>query len=82
MWLLVAVVVVGVAKGAASQCWEHPSCQELNSESSVMVTLFFFGGLTLLIFMFIFIMLYLWWLQKMFVSSSCQEASSLLHVTL
>lgn len=82
MWLLVAVVVVGVAKGAASQCWEHPSCQELNSESSVMVTLFFFGGLTLLIFMFIFIMLYLWRLQKMFVSSSCQEASSLLHVTL
>lgn len=38
VWLLVAVVVVGVAKGAASQCWEHPSCQELNSESSVMVT--------------------------------------------
>nr|AAF22342.1 proopiomelanocortin [Acanthopagrus latus]WQY91220.1 proopiomelanocortin [Acanthopagrus latus] len=36
VWLLVAVVVVGVAKGAASQCWEHPSCQELNSESSVM----------------------------------------------
>ncbi|KAM6958169.1 pro-opiomelanocortin-like [Tautogolabrus adspersus] len=36
VWLLVAVVVVGGAKGAVSQCWEHPSCQELNSESSVM----------------------------------------------
>ncbi|XP_044043573.1 pro-opiomelanocortin [Siniperca chuatsi] len=35
-WLLVAVVVVGVARGAVSQCWEHPSCQELNSESSMM----------------------------------------------
>lgn len=38
VWLLVAVVVVGVARGAVSQCWEHPSCQELNSESSMMVT--------------------------------------------
>lgn len=37
-WLLVAVVVVGVARGAVSQCWEQPSCQELDSESSVMVT--------------------------------------------
>ncbi|XP_039997976.1 pro-opiomelanocortin [Xiphias gladius] len=36
VWLLVAVVVVGMAKGAASQCWEHPSCQDLNSESSMM----------------------------------------------
>ncbi|XP_032376541.1 pro-opiomelanocortin [Etheostoma spectabile] len=27
-WLLVAVAMVGVARGAASQCWEHPSCQE------------------------------------------------------
>ncbi|XP_069020114.1 pro-opiomelanocortin [Embiotoca jacksoni] len=36
VWLLVAVVVVGGAKGAVSQCWEHPSCQELNSESSMM----------------------------------------------
>ncbi|XP_074483246.1 pro-opiomelanocortin-like [Sebastes fasciatus] len=35
-WLLVAVVVMGVAKGAVGQCWEHPSCQELNSESSMM----------------------------------------------
>ncbi|XP_029299723.1 proopiomelanocortin a [Cottoperca gobio] len=34
MWLLVAMV--GVAKGAVSQCWEHPSCQEVNSESSIM----------------------------------------------
>uniref|UniRef100_A0A4W6CXZ7 Proopiomelanocortin a n=1 Tax=Lates calcarifer TaxID=8187 RepID=A0A4W6CXZ7_LATCA len=36
VWLLVAVVVVGGARGAVSQCWEHPSCQELNSESSMM----------------------------------------------
>uniref|UniRef100_A0A3Q3N440 Proopiomelanocortin n=1 Tax=Labrus bergylta TaxID=56723 RepID=A0A3Q3N440_9LABR len=36
VWLLVAVVVVGRARGAVSQCWEHPSCQDLNSESSMM----------------------------------------------
>ncbi|XP_041834809.1 pro-opiomelanocortin-like [Melanotaenia boesemani] len=36
VWLLVAVVVVGGARGAVSQCWEHPSCQELSSESSMM----------------------------------------------
>ncbi|KAM4559968.1 pro-opiomelanocortin-like [Odontesthes bonariensis] len=36
LWLLVAVVVVGGARGVAAQCWEHPSCQELNSESSMM----------------------------------------------
>ncbi|XP_041638180.1 proopiomelanocortin a [Cheilinus undulatus] len=36
VWLLVAMVVVGGASGAASQCWEHPSCQELNNESSMM----------------------------------------------
>ncbi|XP_062270893.1 pro-opiomelanocortin [Scomber scombrus] len=36
VWLLVAVVVVGGAREAVSQCWEHPSCQELNSESSMM----------------------------------------------
>ncbi|KAM6903280.1 proopiomelanocortin a [Lycodopsis pacificus] len=35
-WLLVAVVVVGVARGDASQCWEHPSCQDVNSETSMM----------------------------------------------
>ncbi|XP_056157545.1 pro-opiomelanocortin A-like [Lampris incognitus] len=35
MWLLV-VAVVGVARGAASQCWEHPVCQEPKSESSVL----------------------------------------------
>uniref|UniRef100_A0A3B3Z584 Uncharacterized protein n=1 Tax=Poecilia mexicana TaxID=48701 RepID=A0A3B3Z584_9TELE len=35
-WLLVAVVVVGGARGAASQCWESLSCQDLNSESSMM----------------------------------------------
>ncbi|XP_027147539.1 pro-opiomelanocortin isoform X2 [Larimichthys crocea] len=35
-WLLVAVLVVGVARGAVSQCWEHPSCQVLDSESSMM----------------------------------------------
>nr|XP_046274508.1 pro-opiomelanocortin-like [Scatophagus argus]XP_046274509.1 pro-opiomelanocortin-like [Scatophagus argus] len=36
VWLLVAVAVVGVATGAASQCLEHPSCQEVNSESSLL----------------------------------------------
>uniref|UniRef100_A0A8D2ZPJ2 Corticotropin n=1 Tax=Scophthalmus maximus TaxID=52904 RepID=A0A8D2ZPJ2_SCOMX len=36
VWLLVAVVVVGVARGAVSQCWENPNCQEVTSESSVM----------------------------------------------
>ncbi|XP_033970189.1 pro-opiomelanocortin-like, partial [Trematomus bernacchii] len=33
---LLAVALVGVARGAVSQCWEHPSCQEVNSESSIM----------------------------------------------
>nr|AAG16978.1 POMC-I precursor protein [Paralichthys olivaceus] len=36
VWLLVAVVVVGVARGANSQCWEHPSCVEVKDESSMM----------------------------------------------
>ncbi|XP_071335816.1 pro-opiomelanocortin [Trachinotus anak] len=36
VWLLVAVVVVDVARGAVSQCWEHPSCRDLSSESSMM----------------------------------------------
>ncbi|XP_034016454.1 pro-opiomelanocortin-like [Thalassophryne amazonica] len=36
VWLLVSVAVVGVAKGGVSQCWEHASCQELNSESRMM----------------------------------------------
>ncbi|XP_015247962.1 PREDICTED: pro-opiomelanocortin-like [Cyprinodon variegatus] len=36
VWLLVAVVIVGGATGAVSQCWEHPSCQDLNSESGMM----------------------------------------------
>ncbi|XP_018538529.1 pro-opiomelanocortin [Lates calcarifer] len=35
VWLLVAVTVLGVARGAVSQCWEHPSCQEVNNESSM-----------------------------------------------
>ncbi|XP_069024910.1 pro-opiomelanocortin-like [Embiotoca jacksoni] len=35
-WLLVAAAVVGVVRGAVSQCWEHPGCQEVNSESSMM----------------------------------------------
>ncbi|KAK5891018.1 hypothetical protein CgunFtcFv8_018314 [Champsocephalus gunnari] len=34
-WLLV-VLVVGGARGAVSQCWEHPSCQDLSSESSML----------------------------------------------
>ncbi|XP_019715073.1 proopiomelanocortin a [Hippocampus comes] len=32
-WLLVTAVLVGVAGGAASQCWEHAACQELDSKS-------------------------------------------------
>uniref|UniRef100_A0A668RKW1 Adrenocorticotropic hormone n=1 Tax=Oreochromis aureus TaxID=47969 RepID=A0A668RKW1_OREAU len=36
VWLLVALVVVGGAREAVSQCWEHPSCQELSSESNMM----------------------------------------------
>ncbi|XP_037541773.1 pro-opiomelanocortin-like [Nematolebias whitei] len=36
VWLLVVVVVVGGARGAVSQCWEHPSCQDVNTESSMM----------------------------------------------
>ncbi|CAL8288268.1 unnamed protein product [Lota lota] len=35
VWLLV-VAVVGVARGAVSQCWEHPSCKELSSESNML----------------------------------------------
>ena len=38
VWLLVGVVLVGVARGARSQCWNHPSCQALDSDSSMMVT--------------------------------------------
>ncbi|KAF1371549.1 hypothetical protein PFLUV_G00269500 [Perca fluviatilis] len=34
-WLLAAVLVVGVARGAVGQCWEHLSCREPNSESSI-----------------------------------------------
>ncbi|XP_037549393.1 pro-opiomelanocortin-like [Nematolebias whitei] len=33
--LLVAAVLVGVARGAHSHCWEPPGCQELNSDSSM-----------------------------------------------
>ncbi|XP_013872542.1 pro-opiomelanocortin [Austrofundulus limnaeus] len=33
--LLVAAAVVGVARGAHSHCWEHPSCLELHSEGSM-----------------------------------------------
>ncbi|XP_069372445.1 pro-opiomelanocortin [Paralichthys olivaceus] len=36
VWLLVAVTVVGVVSGDANQCWDHPSCQEVNDESSMM----------------------------------------------
>ncbi|XP_023276532.1 pro-opiomelanocortin-like [Seriola lalandi dorsalis] len=36
LWLLVAVTVVGVARGAANQCLEHASCQGDNNESSMM----------------------------------------------
>ncbi|CAG5887940.1 unnamed protein product [Menidia menidia] len=34
--LWVAAAVVGVLRGAASECWEHPSCQDLNSKSRLM----------------------------------------------
>ncbi|KAF6736136.1 Pro-opiomelanocortin [Oryzias melastigma] len=34
--LLVAVAAMGVVVGGRTQCWELHSCQELNSESSVM----------------------------------------------
>uniref|UniRef100_UPI0037E6F8C3 pro-opiomelanocortin-like n=1 Tax=Semicossyphus pulcher TaxID=241346 RepID=UPI0037E6F8C3 len=36
VWLLVAVAMVGVARGAVSKCLDHPSCQDVNSESSMM----------------------------------------------
>uniref|UniRef100_A0A8P4G4C2 Corticotropin n=1 Tax=Dicentrarchus labrax TaxID=13489 RepID=A0A8P4G4C2_DICLA len=36
VWLLVAVALAGVARGAVGQCLEHPSCQELNSESNML----------------------------------------------
>ncbi|XP_057686334.1 proopiomelanocortin a [Corythoichthys intestinalis] len=32
-WLLVTAVLVGIARGAVSQCWEHVACQELDSTS-------------------------------------------------
>uniref|UniRef100_A0A1A8S482 Proopiomelanocortin n=1 Tax=Nothobranchius rachovii TaxID=451742 RepID=A0A1A8S482_9TELE len=34
--LLVASAMVGVVRGAHGHCWDLPSCQELNSESSMM----------------------------------------------
>ncbi|CAN9503616.1 unnamed protein product [Ophioblennius macclurei] len=36
VWLLVAAALVGVVRGAVSQCWDHPSCQEVNSESGML----------------------------------------------
>ncbi|CAJ1082913.1 proopiomelanocortin a [Xyrichtys novacula] len=36
VWLLVCVAMVGVARGAVSNCMEHRSCQEVNSESRMM----------------------------------------------
>ncbi|KAG7453864.1 pro-opiomelanocortin-like [Solea senegalensis] len=37
VWLLVAATVLGVARGSVTnQCWEHPSCQEVNDERSMM----------------------------------------------
>ncbi|XP_061787016.2 pro-opiomelanocortin-like isoform X1 [Nerophis lumbriciformis] len=35
-WPLVAALLVGVAKGSDSPCWELPTCQEVHSESSIM----------------------------------------------
>lgn len=37
VWLLAAVALAGVAQGDISQCWEHLSCQELSSQSSIKV---------------------------------------------
>ncbi|XP_041664881.1 pro-opiomelanocortin-like [Cheilinus undulatus] len=34
--LLVAVAMVGVARGAAIGCMDHPRCQDMDSESSMM----------------------------------------------
>eukprot|EP00066_Takifugu_rubripes_P015371 XP_011604637.1 PREDICTED: pro-opiomelanocortin-like [Takifugu rubripes] len=36
VWLFVSVVVVGVARGADTQCWDHLSCEALNSDNSLM----------------------------------------------
>ncbi|XP_028298659.1 pro-opiomelanocortin-like [Gouania willdenowi] len=36
LWVLVAATLVGVVRGAVSQCWEHPSCQQVDSESSML----------------------------------------------
>ncbi|XP_008329069.1 pro-opiomelanocortin [Cynoglossus semilaevis] len=37
VWLLVAVTLLGVATGNPThQCWSHPSCEEINNESSMM----------------------------------------------
>ncbi|XP_028998611.1 pro-opiomelanocortin-like [Betta splendens] len=36
VWLVVAALVVGGTRGAVSQCWEHPSCKDFTSESSMM----------------------------------------------
>nr|XP_057903228.1 pro-opiomelanocortin-like [Doryrhamphus excisus] len=35
-WSLVAALLVGVATGSASQYWENPNCQEVQSENSAM----------------------------------------------
>lgn len=47
-WLLVVVVVVGGAREAVGQCWEHPSCQDVNTESSMMVKKTYSGCFILL----------------------------------
>ncbi|KAM8841053.1 pro-opiomelanocortin-like [Spinachia spinachia] len=35
-WLLVVVAVMGVARGDVRPCWERLSCQDVNSETSMM----------------------------------------------
>lgn len=37
VWLFVSAVVVGVARGADTQCWDRLSCEALDSDNSLMV---------------------------------------------
>ncbi|XP_047460706.1 pro-opiomelanocortin-like [Mugil cephalus] len=36
VWLVVVAAAVGVVTGAVNQCWEHPTCQTVNSERGMM----------------------------------------------
>lgn len=37
VWLFVSAVVVGVARGADTQCWDRLSSEALDSDNSLMV---------------------------------------------